>query len=209
MPKNALGTFEIAKRCHVTPTTVYRWIKDGKLRSFFTGGGHNRVLEDDLSELMKSLKILPDDEFLDGGPKMLIVEDNPVEKRLIARLLRTVFPKADIHEAVDGYDAGFKTRALKPSLVIMDIRLPGINGINVCRIIKRDKELKHTKILAITAYDIEKSRRVVLKAGADAFIGKPLDHEDFIEAIGKLTLEHVPYRLERKRRKRKELTFSK
>ncbi|MCG3204857.1 MAG: Chemotaxis response regulator protein-glutamate methylesterase [Elusimicrobia bacterium] len=176
--QKALGTFEIAKRCHVTPTTVYRWIRGGKLRAFRTAGGRNRVLESDLAEFLRTLNI--------SVRRVLIVDDELPTRRLMRRLIEHAFPKVEIDEATDGYEAGFKTRDLRPDLVILDLLLPSINGIKVCRIIRKSPNLKGTKILAVTGYKAEKSRRVFLRAGADAFLTKPFSTPDFVKMVSRL-----------------------
>lgn len=176
--QKALGTFEIAKRCHVTPTTVYRWIRGGKLRAFRTGGGRNRVLESDLEEFLRRLDI--------SVRRVLIVDDELPTRRLMRRLIEKAYPKVEIDEATDGYEAGFKTRDLRPDVVILDLLLPCINGIKVCRIIRKSADLKGTKILAVTGYKAEKSKRVFLKAGANAFLTKPFSSDDFVRTVGQL-----------------------
>jgi len=182
--RKVFGAFEIARLFHVTPITVNRWIKEGKLPSFKTAGGHYRVWEKDVMALMRSLNIASYRKFGKGGPlKILIVEDNTAARRLIRRLIEKKFPRAEIHEAIDGYEAGFKTRALQPSLVILDLSLPSINGARVCRMIRRDPDLKGVSILAISGHVIEKAKRVILKAGADDFLPKPFENDALIERV--------------------------
>ncbi len=183
----ALGTFEIARRCHVTPTTVFRWIKGGKLRAFRTAGGRNRVLESDIETFLKSLDI-PDETKKEpsGRTRVLIVDDELSVRRFIRRLIERTFPKVEIDEAKDGYEAGFKTRDFRPDLVILDLLLPCIDGIKVCRIIRRSPDLKGTRIIAVTGYKAEKSRRVFMRAGANEFLTKPFSPKELIRLVGQL-----------------------
>lgn len=185
--EKVLGTFEIAKRCHVKPVTVYRWIKSGKLRAFQTAGGRNRVMESDFKALLKSLNI-PDQSKKQAAKtiRILLVDDDAAPRRLMKRLIEKEWPEVKIDEASDGYEAGFKTRDLKPDLVILDLLLPGINGIKVCRIIRKSPDLKGTKIMAVTGYKAEKSRRVFLRAGANGFLTKPFSKDDFVRKIKQL-----------------------
>lgn len=187
--RKVFGAFEIARLFHVTPITVNRWIKEGKLPSFKTAGGHYRVWEKDVKALMRSLNIASPGKGGKGGlHKVLIVEDNAAVRRVIRRLIEKGFPGAEIHEAIDGYEAGFKTRDLQPSLVILDLNLPCINGVRVCRMIRRNKKLKDVKILAVTGHVIEKARRVILKAGADDFLPKPFENDELLERVRQLLL---------------------
>lgn len=183
---------EIAEICQVTPTTVYRWAMEGKFRSFKTAGGHNRVWEEDAVALLESLQI-PSSRLrrADAPPKILIVDDEAFIRRLIRRQLEPLFPEAIFDEASDGYEAGFKTRDQKPALVVLDLVLPGIDGFNVCRLVKSNEDLKDTKILAISGYRQEIFKKMSLKAGADAFLPKPLDRNQLINLVKDLLSKYL------------------
>ncbi|OVE78474.1 hypothetical protein BVX98_00035 [bacterium F11] len=61
--------------------------------------------------------------------------------------------------------------------MILDLKLPGLNGLRICRLIKRDWNMKATKVLALTAYQPEKARKLFINAGADGFDSKPFDNQ--------------------------------
>lgn len=189
--RKSYGSFEIAKICDVKPVTVYRWITAGRLRAHRTGGGHYRVWEDDLQDFLETLDISMPGAAAHKTTKILVVDDEVMVRRLVSRLIQKTYPKALIYEAVDGYEAGFKTRDIKPSLVILDLRLPCLDGTKVCRMIKKESTLKDTKILVITGYEKEKAKRIVLKAGADDFLTKPFKNEEFIERLKHLLVSEV------------------
>ncbi len=181
------GNYEIARLFHVTPGTVNKWFKKKKIPTFRTVGGHFRVLESDLFALLKSMGMpIPPDLAAKTKTRYLIVDDEAMVRRLVRRLLERMDPGAEIFEAVDGYEAGYKTHQLKPHLVILDLRLPCLDGIKVCRLIRRDKEMDKVKILAITAYHPERTRSVILKAGANAFLAKPFKNEEFERVVKSL-----------------------
>jgi len=130
----------------------------------------------------------PVPQFLRQGiaNKILIVEDDMSQRRLMVRLIQNNFSKFQIFEAENGFEAGFMARDLRPALVILDLLLPDIHGARICRLIRQSKELKNIKILSITACKIEKSKRVLLKAGANTFLAKPYQNEEFVEAVSHL-----------------------
>ena len=105
--KTAFGTHEIAKVCQVTPPTVIRWMEEGKLVFFTTGGGHRRVWDTDLAAFMR-LHNIPVPAALEAGTKLrfLIVDDEPEYRQLMIRLLRAAYPESEIAEAADGFEAG-------------------------------------------------------------------------------------------------------
>jgi CheY-like chemotaxis protein len=65
----------------------------------------------------------------------------------------------------------------------LDLLLPGVDGFQVCRMIREDEETKHTKILAVTGYDSPEIRQKILDSGADDFLGKPLEYNQTLEKI--------------------------
>lgn len=187
MKKRTFGTHDIARMCHVTPPTIGRWIEEGKLPSFKTGGGHRRVWDLDLIAFLKDHNIpVPSDLQEALTPRVLIVDDEPEMRRFVHRVLQKAVPEAEIHEASDGFEAGHKIASLLPSLVVLDLKLPGMDGFKVCRTLRADARLKDSKVLAITGYGVEESRRQILAAGADAFLPKPFNAEELAEQFRKL-----------------------
>jgi CheY-like chemotaxis protein len=184
MRKRTYGTHEIARICHVTPPTIGRWIEEGKLPSFTTGGGHRRVWDLDLVLFLKNHNIpLPPDLIGVELERFLIVDDEPEMRRFVSRALQKHFPQAEIHEAGDGFEAGHKIASLRPALVILDLRLPGMDGFKVCRTVRGDPTLKGVKILAITGFGVDESRRQILEAGADGFLPKPFGPDELVAKL--------------------------
>ena len=184
---NAYGTHAIARICEVTPPTVGRWIAEGKLPAFTTGGGHHRVRTGDLVPFLKAHSMsIPPELKVDEPLRVLIVDDDPAIVKLVRRIIVKYMPNAEIHDAKDGFEAGHKVTSLLPSLVILDLSLPGVDGIKVCEMIKQTEILKHVKVLVITGHDTDKSRNETLNAGADGFLGKPFESKKLVEEIQKL-----------------------
>lgn len=192
--KKAFGTHEIARVCQVTPPTVIRWMEEGKLVFFTTGGGHRRVWDSDLAAFMR-LHNMPVPASIENGNrlKLLIVDDDAEYRAVVVRVLRAAYPEAELDEAADGFEAGHKLHAFRPVLVILDLQLPGVDGFRICRLIRASQELRAIKILAVTGQDIEEAKTEVLGAGADDFLGKPFE----IGELGKkleLLLQAAPRR---------------
>lgn len=195
--KQTFSTSDVAKLINVEPPTVQMWCRDEKLKSSHTGGGHYRIDRADLINFLCSIK-----KFVRGlTPRLssvcvLLVEDNNASRLMIRRVVSRAFPSVDIHEAIEGFEAGHKTSVLKPDLLVLDLLLPGMNGIRVCRMIRADKTLDNVKILGISGYQPERIRKVILRAGANDFITKPFTTEDFVNRVKNLlpkeALEAVP-----------------
>lgn len=187
MIKKALGTHDIAKICHVTPPAVIRWLEEKKMPSFTTGGGHRRVWDQDLVVFMRQHNMtIPPELAAETKLRILVVDDESENRRLINRAVRKLYPEAELAEAADGFDAGHKINTFLPALIVLDLRLPGANGLKVCQLIRSDERLRKIKILAITGYNMEESKKQALEAGADDFLGKPFEIKELTEKLQKL-----------------------
>ncbi len=113
----------------------------------------------------------------------LIVEDNALNLKLMRDLLEA----ADIAtwQTRDGSRALKLVREHRPDIILMDIQLPDVSGLEVTRQIKADAELRHIPIIAVTALALRGDEERVLEAGCDAYISKPISVANFLEEIEK------------------------
>jgi CheY-like chemotaxis protein len=105
--------------------------------------------------------------------KVLIVEDNPMNMRLIEMILRS--DDYLLLKASDGEEALAIASLDHPDLVLMDIRLPKLSGLEVARRLKKNGKLSHTPIIAITAHAMKGDEEKAIEAGCDSYISKPID----------------------------------
>lgn len=104
---------------------------------------------------------------------ILIVDDNPVNLKLIRILLEG--EGYDIHTAVDAEDALRVLGELRPRMILMDIQLPGIDGLELTRRLKADPVTRDIVILGLTAYAMKGDEQRILAAGCNGYIAKPID----------------------------------
>lgn len=177
--KDYFGTFEVAKYCQVSPASVSRWIKSGTVKASTTVGGHKRISRDELIKLIKTLKLpVPVELAKESGIKVLVIDDEPIMRKLLKVSLAEDFENLAIEEAEDGFQAGVKLMSFLPDLVTLDIKLPGVDGHEICKVIRKSPELSHTKIIAISGQTDKDTKDRIIKAGADAFFPKPVQHAD-------------------------------
>lgn len=168
-------TFEISQICEVNPTTVQNWVKEKKLEAYVTPGGHRRVRREDLISFMKKFG-MPIPMQLEGAPTfVLIVDDEKSVIDLLTSLMRTGDQAIEIAGAQSGIEALLIIGERKPDLLILDIMMPGMNGIEVCQRLKSSPATKKIKIVAISGVLDPAIRQGSLAAGADLFFDKPLD----------------------------------
>ncbi|MEA2207318.1 MAG: two-component system, cell cycle response regulator DivK [Blastocatellia bacterium] len=115
------------------------------------------------------------------GQKILVVEDNELNLKLFCDLLRAHGYEA---EAVrDGREALERARAFAPDLVVMDIQMPHISGLELIEQIKADAGLRRTPIMAVTAYAAKGDEERIRDAGAEGYVSKPISVLRFVEAV--------------------------
>jgi two-component system cell cycle response regulator DivK len=115
------------------------------------------------------------------GQKILVVEDNELNLKLFCDLLR-----AHGYEAApvrDGREAVERARAFVPDLVVMDIQMPYISGLELIETMKGDAELRRTPIMAVTAYAAKGDEERIRDAGAEGYVSKPISVMKFVAAV--------------------------
>lgn len=105
--------------------------------------------------------------------RILVADDNAVSRELVREILEGA--GHEVLEAADGPDALQKARAIVPDLLLLDIQMPGLNGYAVLDELRRDARLDALRVLALTAYAMDKDRERALAAGFDAYITKPVE----------------------------------
>lgn len=187
-----LTTGQIAQFCHVTHRAVLKWVASGKLKAYRTPGNHSRVsIEDFLAFLAKYDMPVPAELRSVRPPgKILIVDDDRGIVNSIRRML-TMENKYVIETAYDGFDAGQKFVTFKPHFIILDIRMPGLDGYQVCANIRNDPRNNNIKILAISGESEENEVKKIMDLGADDYLNKPFSNKALKDKI-KLLLKDKP-----------------
>lgn len=112
---------------------------------------------------------------------LLIVEDNKSNMKLLCDLLHSLDYKTVCSE--DGQDAVHLAKIHNPDIILMDIVLPGMSGLEYTKIFKADDDLKQVPIIAVTALAMKGDQEKVLAAGCDAYISKPIQIQLFKKTI--------------------------
>ena len=132
-------TTEVARYCEVSNDGVLKWIKAGKLEAFATPGGHYRISVEDFREFL-TLYAFPIQESFFGTvedaphlKRVLVVDDEADQREILMRSLHKIDPSWLLDEAGDGYEAGIKIGMIRPDLVVLDLMMPHIDGLSLCR----------------------------------------------------------------------------
>lgn len=122
---------------------------------------------------------------------IMVVEDNDLNRKLFCEVLRSQGFAAE--PVADGRDALQRARRFMPDLIIMDIQMPDISGLDLILATRADAALRHIPVLAITAYAGKGDEERIRDAGAEGYLAKPVSIQPFMAAVRAL-LEHAPHR---------------
>jgi two-component system, cell cycle response regulator DivK len=113
--------------------------------------------------------------------KILVIEDNPLNMKLVRVLLGA--GSFEVIEAVDAEKGIALARTHHPDLILMDVQLPGMDGLCATRAIKKDPELTQTPIVAVTSFAMAGDEQKAREAGCTGYLTKPIDTRTFLEEI--------------------------
>jgi excisionase family DNA binding protein len=176
--KDYLSTGELADLCHVSKHTIITAIERSELRSSRTPGGHNRIRRDDAIEFMRRHDCLPGDH----GRTVLVIDDEGYVFEILREILRPF--GCTIHYAANGYEAGKLAERVRPDVILLDIKLPDIDGRDVCQHIREEEFGKRCAIIAVTALKDPEDVEEIFAAGIDDYIAKPFTIGEMREKVG-------------------------
>ncbi len=115
---------------------------------------------------------------------VLVVEDNDINMRLFHDVLEA--RGYNVLQATDGTEGWRMAREHRPDLILMDIQLPGISGLEVTKRLKADETLKSIPVIAITAFAMDGDEEKIRGGGCDAYIVKPISIHSFLQTVERL-----------------------
>lgn len=116
--------------------------------------------------------------------RILVVEDNDLNRKLFCDLLKA--NGFAVEPVADGCDVLVRAREFVPNLIIMDIQLPNVSGLELIEALKGDPELRLIPVLAVTAYAGKGDEDRIREAGAEGYLAKPVSITPFMAAVRKL-----------------------
>jgi len=174
-------TYQAAKICDIHLTTVVNWMKHGGLKGYATPGGHRRIKKEDLISFMKEKGIPLPEELKKTKKSILIVDDDPEMLEELGEVLSNV--DFDFDLASDGFEAGKKVYQNKPDIILLDFKMPGMDGFAVCEILHRDEETQNIPIIAISALKSDDEIRDIKQCGVREYLPKPINIKKLIKSI--------------------------
>ena len=145
------STREAADRLGVSLRTVQLWSEAGLLRAWKTPGGHRRILESSVEELLRKRGSEIARRAESSRYQVLIVEDEPDFRRLFELHLGSWNLPIELHSVPSGFDALVRIGAERPDLLITDLRMPGIDGFEMIRAMQASEAISDLEVIVVTA----------------------------------------------------------
>jgi excisionase family DNA binding protein len=181
---NLLTSSEVGHLLQVNPSSVKKWVDDGLLLAFRTPGGHRRIRALDLVEFLFRHKMPIPAELADAGRKrVLLVDDNGVQLSALSRSLKRHADRLEVVTANNGIDALVLVGSFQPHFIVLDIFMPEIDGVEVCRRLKKRHQTRDVQVVVVSGGLTTALERKALEAGAVLCLPKPVDVQALLACI--------------------------
>jgi excisionase family DNA binding protein len=174
-------THDISRLLQVDPSTVSKWIDRGILMAFRTPGGHRRVRSADLRAFLITHQMPVPDELGSGTVKLLVVDDERPVLDAIKRAFKPYAAQVELQSTSSGVEALLLVSEQKPHGMLIDLNMPDIDGLEVCRRIRARKQMESVRLITMTSNHSPEVVEQSKQAGAIACLAKPLDVQQVLE----------------------------
>jgi excisionase family DNA binding protein len=180
--KEIFSTGEAARACGISQQTIIRCFDDGRIEGFRVPGSRFRRIPRGELLLFMRRNDIPTNALESTTKRVLLVDDDPAVMEAVTDLLGAQ-PGIIVRSASNGYDAGLLTEQFRPHLIVLDPRLPDIDGRLVCRRVKTSPALRGARVVIISRTASSVEIRKLAGHGADAFVQKPFDLATLFEVV--------------------------
>ncbi|HVK74832.1 MAG TPA: response regulator [Kofleriaceae bacterium] len=184
-PDQLLTSTQVGNLLQVNPSSVKKWVNDGHIVAFRTPGGHRRIRAADLIAFLDQHKIpVPRPLSNAARRRVLAVDDDPIQLKAVGRALKKWSEKVEVSLVDNGIDALVEIGAIKPHALVLDVYMPGIDGIEVCRRLKSNPATKDIAVIVTSGRMTAEIEQAARAAGARRVLRKPVDVNAIIEEVG-------------------------
>ncbi len=187
--KQSYSTSEVAKYCHVTADTIRKWAEAGRIHVFKTPGGHRRIRREDLVQFLRENNIPIHGDLNSAGFRILVVDSEHSVVTVVRRFLERSRGHFQVESALNAFEAGRHIASFLPDVVFLDLRLPGVDGLDVCRRIKELPDLPGVRIIGMAAPEERDLANRALEYGAAVTLSKPFTPDDLRRVLARVGVE--------------------
>jgi excisionase family DNA binding protein len=178
------STAHLARRLGVSVPTVQRWVDLGHLKAWKTVGGHRRI---DAESAETFIRVQMQQR---GGPaeavapfSVLVVDDNPDDRDLLCALVEIAVPGARIAVAANGFDALIEVGKAMPDLIVTDITMPHMDGVEMIRHLSTQGDARPPAIVAVSAHSAAHVDKLGGLPPGVTLLAKPVEPDRFVETV--------------------------
>ena len=180
-----LTSHEVGALLQVNPSSVNKWVKEGRITAFRTPGGHRRIRARDLVEFLDGHEMPVPSRLLAASRRRLIAVD--ADSASLKALERTLRPHADriqLLPASSAIDALVQVGLFRPHVILLDGSMDEIDAVEVCKRIKANPETRGITVLITAAHPTPSLENKAEQAGASRILKKPVDLQTLLSELG-------------------------
>ena len=184
-PDRLLTSHEVGLLLQVNPSSINKWVNEGRIPAFRTPGGHRRIKVADLLTFLTEHGMPVPPELEEAGKRrVLVVDDNAKLQESLKRALRKHSSRVDAQFVGNGIDALLQMGSFRPHLVVLDVYMPGFDGIEVCKRMKAIPEFKSIDVIITSGQLTPEIEKKAVAAGARRCFDKPFEVEQLLSELG-------------------------
>lgn len=193
LPDALLSSHEVGSLLQMDASSVVKWVNSGLLPAYRTPGGHRRVRVSELIQFLRAKGMFVPAELVGHSLKTLVVDDDAQLLASLTRAARNHSEAITLQTRQSGIEALVAIGSWRPDVVVLDVQMPEMDGIEVCRRLKQQTETRNIEVLMMTGAYSKDVEKACLEAGAKAVLVKPVTMSRLIETM----TTKVPYRRKR------------
>jgi excisionase family DNA binding protein len=181
MREKIYTTFQVADICNVRPTTVIKLANQNIIRAYTTPGGHRRIRQADLRDFLRQYNIPAPPELSAGLKQVLVVEDDAAVGALLLRALGKASAELDVQLIRDGVEALLAIGRRPPDLILLDVVMPVMDGLQVLKTLRSDPRAQKIKVIAMTGKKLNPDTLSFVQRHTDDVFFKPFKTNNIVD----------------------------
>jgi len=185
-----LSPKQVAQMLMVSTESIRLWAEKGTLKASTTVGGHRRFKSDDVRSFAKENGIdLYEIENEDSTLRILIVDDEESYAQMLNELLFVSLDDVQIKISLDGFDVATQLLSFMPHIILLDIKMPHLDGFQVCKSIKAGQGSLYAdvRVIAISGNAVKEEKERIINLGAEACLDKPINTSELLKIIKRVS----------------------
>lgn len=181
-PNRLFTSHEAGALLQMDPSSIVKWVNDGKLPAYKTPGGHRRIRAEDLLAFLRHHSMFIPSELSEGQTKVLIVDDDESFLKALSRSMKA-HKDIDLVTCNAGIEALVRVGGERPDVLVIDVHMPEVDGLDVLKTLKAGPNTKEVQVIMMTGKPTADLEKKALALGAKAVLAKPVTAAGLVDAI--------------------------